>query len=131
MLAGVSYEKVWEDQTSAFGSHEEVLSLSPLQWTLYLNYLGFECGFINPAGDLLRHVVGIMPRGIPYFCGVGLEESHSQSGPENTHAIVIDADGTIFDPLMDRPGVSHLGHYLTSPKTILTMTSVQDRRLID
>lgn len=128
MLTGVSYEKVWRDQTSAF-SGEEVLNFRPLTWSVYLSHLGFEYGYFYAEGWSLDMLIEI-PRGLRYFCGVGLHEDHPKSHPDNTHAIVIDEDGTVFDPAHDAPGVMPIEHYRTLPKKLLLLGSVQDRRLL-
>jgi hypothetical protein len=128
MLTGVSYEKVWLDQTSAF-SKEEVLNFSPLTWSVYLSYLGFEYGYFCAEGYDLDRLAGF-PRGVRYFCGVGLDANHPKSDPDNTHAIVLDEDGTVFDPASDGPGALGLEYYRTTPRRLLLVASVQDRRLL-
>jgi hypothetical protein len=127
MLTGLSYERVWRDQTKAF-SPEEVLNFNPLTWSVYLSWLGFEFGFFYAEGLLLDLQVEF-PLGVRYFCSVGLHENHPRSGLTNGHAIVLDEFGIVFDPLNDAPGVMPMEHYRVLPSKLLSVGSVLDRRL--
>jgi hypothetical protein len=130
MLTGVSYDKVWRDQTSGF-SPEEVLSLRAMHWSFYLSHLGFEVGGLYIEDGALLDVTQSFPLGVPYLCGLGLAEEHVDSHPDNTHAIVIDENGVVFDPATDAPGIHPLSHYRTFPKKLLMVASVEDRRLMN
>jgi len=131
MLAGLTYEKVWSDQTSGF-TEDEVLNLSPIQWSLYLNYLGFEVGRIYAEEPLLS-MVPSLPPGIRYLSASGRDENHPDydetwDPKQNTHSIVIDESGIVFDPGEEAPGSRPLSYYQTYPMKLLFAASVEDRR---
>lgn len=130
MLADVSYDKVWQDQRSGF-SEEEIFSFRTMHWSFYLSHLGFEVARLYMEDGRLLDLMPTFPGGVRYLCGIGLDESHPSSHPDNTHAIAIDEEGLVFDPATDAPGVNPLSHYRTLPKKILLVASVEDRRLLN
>jgi hypothetical protein len=129
MLTGRSYEDVWKDQVKAFGTPEEVLQLRFIDWTVYLSYMGFETGMYECEGPLFQ-AIQTLPKGIRFFCGIGTVEDHPKNSPQNTHAIVVDENGVVFDPATDDPGTYRIEHYQTSPMKLLHAVSVHDRRAI-
>jgi hypothetical protein len=128
MLTGRSYEDVWADQVKAFGTPDEVLTLRFIDWRVYLNYMGFETGLYEAEGPLLE-AIAQLPPGVRFFCSIGAVENHPKHGAQNTHAIVLDEKGVVFDPATDAPGTYSIEHYRTSPTKILVAVSVHDRRL--
>jgi hypothetical protein len=129
MLSGTTYEKVWQDQTSRF-TPDEVLHFRTIQWSVYLNYLGFEVGFFGQEhGPILELLLQLnaLPRGLRYWCVVGVP---GDSDADNAHGIVVDENGIVYDPATDTPGAFPLAYYTTPPKALLVVNSVEDRRLL-
>jgi len=60
--------------------------------------LTLEVGRLSAETDGLLDMLASLPLGVPYLCGVGLVAGHGKEHPDNTHAIVIDEDGTVLDP---------------------------------
>jgi hypothetical protein len=129
MLTGRSYDDVWHDQLNGFGTEEAVLGLRLIDWRVYLSHMGFETGMYEVEGSLLE-AVKQLPKGVRFLCSIGLVEGHPKSDPHNTHAIILDETGVVFDPATDAPGTFSIQHYMTSPKTMLHAFSVHDRRLL-
>lgn len=110
-------------------SPEQVLNFNPLTWSVYLSHLGFEYGYFSVDDSDLDQLVDIPP-GLRYFCAVGLRENHPKVHPKNTHAVVLDECGIVFDPVKDAPGALPLEYYRTSPRRLLHLASVRDRGLL-
>jgi hypothetical protein len=129
MLTDLTYEKIWRDQTGVW-SPAQVLDFSPLEWTVYLNYLGFECDFVSIDGEAQEPLLDFLPIGVPYFCGIGLPIEHIKYDDRNAHAIVIDRNGKVLDPLQDDPGDLAFKDYRKAifPQKVKTVFSVLDRR---
>jgi hypothetical protein len=129
MLTGRSYEDVWKDQLKAFGTPEEVLQLRFIDWRVYLSCMGFETGMYEVEGPLFE-AIQTLPKAIRFFCSIGTVENHPKNSPQNTHAIIVDENGLVFDPATDAPGTYPIEHYQASPKKVLLAVSVHDRRAI-
>jgi hypothetical protein len=71
-----------------------------------------------------------LPRDVRFLCAIGTAENHPRHTPENSHAIVLDETGKVFDPLADAPGIYTMEHYRTGPNKLLVTVSVHDRRLL-
>src|SRR5436305_11185492 len=68
MLTGLTYDKVWNDQTSVF-SAEEVLNLEVMHWSFYLSHLRFEVGRLYMEDGPLLRSISSLQQGVRYFCG--------------------------------------------------------------
>jgi hypothetical protein len=129
MLTGRSYEDVLNDQIRMVGDLDAALRLRLYDWRVYLSYLGFETGMYEAEGVLLDGIPEF-PKGVRCLCGVGTDENHPKYSPDNSHAIILDETGIVFDPLVDAPGVHALEHYRIAPSKLLLVVSVHDRRLL-
>lgn len=124
MLAGVAYETVWDDLRHTL-SAEQILTAHVEFWLQYLeDRYGFDCTRDYWELDSLDNL-GEIPKGTRYFCAYGLDDSHPKSDPLNTHAFVLDKDGTVFDPAQDEPGALPIEKYRIPPRKLLIVVSAE------
>ena len=129
MLTGRSYKMVLNDQIELVGDFNSVMNLRFYDWRVYLSRLGFETGMYEAEVPLLDDIPEL-PRGVRFLCAIGTPENHPKHTPQNSHAIVLDETGTVFDPLADAPGIYTMEHYRTKSNKLLVAVSVHDRRLL-
>ncbi len=91
--------------------------------------MGFETGMYEVEGPVFE-AIQTLPKKISFFCNIGTAENHPRNSPQNTHAIIVNENGVVFDPATNAPGAYPIEHYQASPKKMLLAVSVHDRRAI-